>query len=190
MSINLQPHRSLAWLNKVFGSDTNIEERLLRMGEEVNELMQTGGVTREQAHALVDQVYDNPIGDMEQELGGVMVTLAAFCALSQLDPDLAYEIEAARCETPEMIANIRNKHATKAVVSASQRPPVFEYTEKLKSGYEEAFFGPNPFHDLERAKVKGRRVLVDGEVRTIKAIESFAKLSEPRYGEIIGVAFE
>lgn len=119
--INLQPGRCLSWLRIVFGNDTDKEERALRFGEEALELIQSLGVTREQAADLVTQVFDKPVGETEQELGGVMVTLASLCAVAELDAEQAFETEFDRCEQPETIEKIKNKHANKLVVSSRYR---------------------------------------------------------------------
>ncbi len=54
-------------------------ERALRSLEETLELGQTLAVTREEAHKLVDHVFDKEVGDTYQELGGAALTLLA-CA--------------------------------------------------------------------------------------------------------------
>ena len=45
---------------------------------------------------LVDYVWSRPIGEPEQEVGGVMVTLAAYCLAADLDMHAAGETELAR----------------------------------------------------------------------------------------------
>lgn len=115
--------RVTRWLVNVFGRGAliNVEERALRFGEESLELIQSLGVTQHQAEALVKQVYAKPPGDQEQELGGTTVTLAALCAITGLDADRAYRTELNRVHQPAVIAKIKAKHATKAVVSAEYR---------------------------------------------------------------------
>lgn len=114
-----QPIRCLRWLRHVFEEQYhNPEERVIRFGEETMELMQCEGVTKEQAHALVEQVWNKPVGERSQELGGVMVTLATYLAVTEQDAGSAFEEEFARCERPDVIEKIRAKHKTKAVVSA------------------------------------------------------------------------
>ena len=111
------------WLAEVFGKPAlfDVEERGLRFGEEALELIQSLGVTREQALALVKQVFDKEPGEPRQELGGTLVTLASLCAVTELNATDAYETEFARCEQPEIIDKIKRKHATKAVVSSRFR---------------------------------------------------------------------
>lgn len=75
-------NRMRAWVVACFGKDIadDTTERSHRMLEESIELHQSGGRTREEAHLLVDYVYNRPVGDFEQEVGGVVLTLAALCA--------------------------------------------------------------------------------------------------------------
>lgn len=120
--VDLQKSRCLSWLRVVFNDDTDVEERALRFGEEALELIQSLGVTHDQAKALVEQVYNKPVGDPKQELGGTMVTLASLCAVTELDAGEAFEREFDRCELPAVIEKIKRKHAQKAVVSSRFRP--------------------------------------------------------------------
>ena len=77
----------LAWAETTFGERVahSEKERAFRVMEEALELGQTiDGVTREDAHQLVDYVFDKAPGDVNQEVGGAIVTLAAFCAVKGL----------------------------------------------------------------------------------------------------------
>lgn len=74
-----------------------IEQRSFRMLEEANELAQAGGVTREEAHRLVDYVYDRPKGEIEQEIGGVAVTLAGLAEVKNVTVEICAERELHRC---------------------------------------------------------------------------------------------
>ena len=86
-------------------------ERNHRFLEEALELVQSLGCTQAEAHQLVDYVYGRPAGDPVQELGGVMVTVAALCWPNELDMDAAAEKELARIW--QKIDVIRQKQATK-----------------------------------------------------------------------------
>jgi NTP pyrophosphatase (non-canonical NTP hydrolase) len=123
MFISFQMVRVRRWLKDTFGPAilTNVEERALRFGEEALELIQADGVSKEQALALVEQVYSKPEGEPMQELGGVMVCLLAYATVTNRSIDQAFETEMERVEEPAMQARIRQKHATKAVVSAPYR---------------------------------------------------------------------
>ena len=86
-------------------------ERNYRFLEEALELVQSLGCTEAQARRLVQYVYGRDQGDVNQELGGVMVTLAALCNANGLDIEQAGEKELARVW--ENIEKIRMKQAGK-----------------------------------------------------------------------------
>lgn len=101
------------WLLECFGqtiaSDT--QERSHRFLEEALELVQACGCTQSEAHQLVDYVYGREVGEKHQEVGGVMVTLAALCLAQQLDMHDCGEVELARVWTK--VEQIRAKQAAK-----------------------------------------------------------------------------
>lgn len=101
------------WVLSCFGMDIARDkvERNHRFIEEALELVQATGCTRSEAHQLVDYVFDRPVGDPAQEAGGVMVTLAALCAVHGLDMGPAGEAELARVWTKVDV--IRAKQAAK-----------------------------------------------------------------------------
>lgn len=101
------------WLNACFGAEIASDkiERNHRFLEESLELVQACGCTRSEAHQLVDYVFGRPEGQPSQEVGGVMVTLAALCLAQGMDMDQAGEIELARVWT--MVEQIRAKQAAK-----------------------------------------------------------------------------
>lgn len=105
------------WLLECFGekiADDKIE-RNHRFLEESLELVQCLGCTKDEAHKLVDYVYGRPDGEPVQEVGGVMVTLAALCLANKLDMHEAGEIELARIWTK--VEQIRAKQAAKPKMS-------------------------------------------------------------------------
>lgn len=106
------------WLLACFGAEiaANKLERGDRLAEEVAELLQSGGYPRERFHALIDYSYAKPIGDMSQEVGGVMTTLAAYCLAHDVDMHLAAEKELLRVW--KNIDKIRAKQAAKPRGSA------------------------------------------------------------------------
>lgn len=66
------------WGVRAFGWQHMQDEkvRALRFAEEAIELVQAIGLEKDHIHKLVDVVYTRPHGDIYQEMGGVMVTLA------------------------------------------------------------------------------------------------------------------
>lgn len=103
--------RVAAWAVECFGARdaTDRAMRSHRFLEESLELVQACGCSKAEALQLVDYVYGRPVGERDQEAGGVMVTLAALCAAQQLDMDAAGERELARVWAN--MARIRAKHA-------------------------------------------------------------------------------
>ena len=83
------------WLLACFGEMIagDREERNHRFLEEALELVQACGCTASEAHQLVDYVYGRPIGELHQEIGGVMVTLAALCLANDADMHAAGWVE-------------------------------------------------------------------------------------------------
>ena len=101
------------WLMACFGEMIagDREERNHRFLEEALELVQACGCTPSEAHQLVDYVYARPVGAPAQEVGGVMVTLAALCLANSLDMHANGETELARIWTK--VEAIRAKQAAK-----------------------------------------------------------------------------
>lgn len=108
------------WMTECFGEEISADklERGDRHLEEVLELLQSGDYPRERVSALTDYVYNRPKGEPSQEVGGVMITLAAYCLAHGLDMHDAGEVELARIKRPEIIAKIRAKQAAKPTGSA------------------------------------------------------------------------
>lgn len=112
------------WLNECFGERIarDREERNHRFLEEALELVQACGCTASEAHQLVDYVFARPTGEPHQEIGGVMVTLAALCLANGLDMHTDGETELARIWT--QVEAIRAKQAAKPKHSPlSEHPP-------------------------------------------------------------------
>ena len=101
------------WMMACFGAEISADkqERNHRFLEEALELVQACGATASEAHQLVDYVYGRPVGDKHQEIGGVMVTLAALCLAQDEDMHAAGETELARIWTK--VDQIRAKQAAK-----------------------------------------------------------------------------
>lgn len=103
------------WLLECFGEAIagDREERNHRFLEEALELVQACGCTASEAHQLVDYTFGRPVGEKAQEVGGVMVTLAALCLAQDLDMHAEGETELTRISAPELVARIRAKQAAK-----------------------------------------------------------------------------
>lgn len=92
--------RTESWLHDCFGINaTNKAIRNHRFLEEALELVQACECTEEDAHRVVDYVFNRDVGEKHQEVGGVMVTLAGLCLAQNLDMHACAEIELARVQT-------------------------------------------------------------------------------------------
>lgn len=106
-------NRVKPWMLECFGEEIAADkgERNHRFLEESLELVQSCGCTQDEAHQLVDYVYGRQVGEPSQEVGGVMVTLAALCLAQSLDMHADAEAELARIWTK--VDQIRAKQAAK-----------------------------------------------------------------------------
>lgn len=79
-------NRVQPWMTSCFGKAVANDkmERCDRFLEEALELVQAIGYSPERGHALVDYVFNRDTGQPHQEVGGVMVTLAALCLATNL----------------------------------------------------------------------------------------------------------
>jgi NTP pyrophosphatase (non-canonical NTP hydrolase) len=113
-----------AWMLACFTVEIakDATERNHRFLEEALELVQSLGCTASEAHQLVDYVFGRPDGDVNQEMGGVMVTLAALANCHDIDMIEAGETELARCW--KNLEKIRAKQATKPKHSPLPAMPV------------------------------------------------------------------
>lgn len=108
------------WALNCFGAEVAKDKdiRNYRFLEEALELVQACGCTKERALELVDYVYGRPVGEPSQEVGGVMVTLAALCAANGIGLERAAVAEGRRIHQPEIMDKIRAKQASKVGTSA------------------------------------------------------------------------
>jgi hypothetical protein len=106
-------NRVKPWMLACFGPVIPFDktERNHRFLEEALELVQSLGCTQSEAHQLVDYVFCRPVGEPHQEVGGVMVTLAALCIANSMDMELEGETELARIW--KKVEQIRAKQAAK-----------------------------------------------------------------------------
>lgn len=101
------------WCIACFGEEISNDkkERNHRFLEEAIELVQSTGCTKDEALDLVEYVFERPIGETKQEVGGVMVTLAALCNAHTIDMIDAAWVEIRRIWTK--VEAIRAKQQAK-----------------------------------------------------------------------------
>lgn len=113
ISISAFQHKINHWMLQCFGDviSKDRQERNHRFLEEALELVQSCGCSISEAHQLVDYVFGRPAGEKGQEVGGVMVTLAALATANGIDVGVQAEME--RDRIWKKMEQIRKKHATK-----------------------------------------------------------------------------
>lgn len=142
------------WMVKCFDADTckNKSERNFRFLEESLELVQSLGCTRAEAIELVDYVYGRPLGEPQQEVGGVMVTLAALCLASDFDMNDCGEKELTRIWA--FINKIREKHYSKPKNSPLPQSPTLSAEQSLISDEQiDQVFGHSNFGTMSKREV-------------------------------------
>lgn len=103
------------WMKICFSREVceDTAERNHRFLEEALELVQARGCTADECHQLVEYTFGRPQGEINQEVGGVGVTLAALCMAGQIDMSAAFVAEIERISRPDVIEKIRAKQAAK-----------------------------------------------------------------------------
>lgn len=103
------------WMGQCFIPSlySNMIERGDRLLEEVLELLQSHGYDKSRVATLVEYVFNRPIGNPAQEVGGVMITLAGYCYIAGLDMHIEGNRELFRIMQPEVMAKIRSKQEAK-----------------------------------------------------------------------------
>ena len=158
------------WIDACFGPEIGADriERNHRFLEEALELVQANGCGQSEAHQLVDYVFGRPVGELSQEVGGVMNTLASLCTASGVDLDGCAEAEMARVWTK--METIRAKRAAKPKHSplpqhAATREgwrPIAEATEgRPKWGAKVGCWEAVNWHTTEWSKGHFRTYLID-----------------------------
>lgn len=101
------------WVKDCLGEDVAEDhlERGFRFLEEAMELAQCMGITQREAEDLANHVFNKPIGDTFQEVGGSIVTLSALCAALGIVLNDAANQELSRCI--QKTDKIRAKHFSK-----------------------------------------------------------------------------
>ena len=92
---------------------TDVAERRDRFYEEATEAAQSFGMTEAEAHALVAYTFSRPVGTPEKEIGAAALTLASLCVEAGYDMMACAEADLAALVTPEKIAKVRAKRATR-----------------------------------------------------------------------------
>jgi hypothetical protein len=92
---------------------TDLPERRDRFYEEATEAVQSLGMTEDEAHQLVSYTFSRAPGDVRKEIGAAALTLASLCVVGGWDMMECAEGDLAALRTPEKIAKVRAKRATR-----------------------------------------------------------------------------
>lgn len=95
------------------GDPTDLAERRDRFFEEATETVQSLGMTADEAHELVEYTFGRAPGDVRKEIGAAALTLASLCVVGGWDMMECAEADLAALRTPEKIAKVRAKRATR-----------------------------------------------------------------------------
>lgn len=112
-----------SWCQGTFGrQNSSTQERARRLFEEAAELAQAEGVVREDLERLLRHVYGKPRGEPAQEVGGIGVTLLAYCGAADLSAEAEERREWGRVlsKDPE---HFRARHNKKADAGVARRVP-------------------------------------------------------------------
>lgn len=123
MNRNARQATTLDWVRATFGEvATETPERIRRLLEEAVELAQAEGLTVEETRAVVEYVYQKSPGSPAQEVGGVGLTLLAYCQSKGLDADAEEQRELDRVLAVDP-AHFRARHNKKADAGIAARVP-------------------------------------------------------------------
>jgi hypothetical protein len=92
---------------------TDLSERRDRFYEEATETVQSLGMTADEAHQLVEYTFGRAPGDVRKEIGATALTLASLCVVGGWDMMACAEADLTALQTPEKIAKVRAKRATR-----------------------------------------------------------------------------
>jgi hypothetical protein len=173
------------WLMACFGEAIarDQQERSHRFIEEALELVQACGCTASEAHQLVDYVFGRPAGEKAQEVGGVMVTLAALCLAHGVDMHAAGETELARIWTK--VEAIRAKQAAKpkhSPLPAAPTAPPAQQQEDARDAARYCKEGESLVQCIERHRAEHDallRLLAKERQRIVDARREDAARHEP-----------
>jgi NTP pyrophosphatase (non-canonical NTP hydrolase) len=97
----------LIWCKQAFAlpnedaDETGPKTRLQRFYEEATELAQAFGISKENLIKQIEITYARDVGEVYQEMGGVMVTLQAFAESMHYSLALAEHDEISRCNAKD-----------------------------------------------------------------------------------------
>jgi len=125
MSIKVLQTKIAQWYMKAFGDVLyNRKERAVRLFEEVTELCQVEGISLEMLVKNLERTYLRPVGDAQQEVSGIGITLLAYLEASEIDFEEEVLKELKRIDNNEFIVKVRAKRNSKIADGVSFDEPL------------------------------------------------------------------
>jgi NTP pyrophosphatase (non-canonical NTP hydrolase) len=89
----------MAWMKQCFGQEIaeDHKTRSLALLEETLELCQATGITEAEIAKAVKYTYGRPVGEVPQEVGGVMISVAGLCSAHNISMEHAMQMGLAYC---------------------------------------------------------------------------------------------
>lgn len=99
------------WVIRTFGFELyqDKRERAERVAEEAVEVVQAAGLSRERMHQIVDWVYNKPPGDLQREIGGMLLPLSALASAHKIELEQAVSSEFAFASTNSLRIARKNR---------------------------------------------------------------------------------
>lgn len=121
MDMILYQERIKSWMLSTFGEKVlnDKKERSHRFAEEALELLQATGYTKEELQTMIEYVYNRPVGDVRQEIGGTIHCLSALCTTHHIT--MSHEALTVMHYCEKNAAKIREKHFNKPDAIASNK---------------------------------------------------------------------
>lgn len=155
----------------------DLRARIFAFAEEADELKQAAGMSRAEAHAMTDHVYDRDPGRIGQELAGTLTTLSLLAEAHSYILLEEGERELERISQPETIKKIRVKQGDKLT------PKTFDERAKRNAPQPSIFFA----NTLSVTEVKEARHTVEDNLERL--IPRFHMLSTVELNHAKDVAF-
>lgn len=144
------PAAVLQWAVDSFGSIAlNRDERAARMAEEAIEVAQVEGVPLEVMQRITARVYSRPVGELGQEVGGLVLGLYALAANAGVDIDAEFKREFDRVLSKPRDWWTR-KHAEKVAAGTADLSP----RPELKAAAPQMAMLPNDHHPGPRCSCR------------------------------------
>jgi hypothetical protein len=147
-----------SWVQSTWGYAvaTSRQERAMRLLEEAIELVQAEHIHMSRVFSLAKHVYSKPVGNPAQEVGGISITLLAYCNALGINAD-----DTERQELERVLSlpaeHFRERQAKKAAAGVAMEPNTDDWT---------GIAGPPPKGELSAPAFDATRPDPDADRKT------------------------